>query len=1653
MKKKAIACLLALALSTSNVTALASQNISGKNNVQDINYDLTGMVEVEVNLTKPIENSKGSNLNMNLKLTSKEGTMETKLGTETVSEVKTLNLNGREVTAKITRLGIDKEPIKSMDERTFYIDVKFLNVPCDIYSFNLSGKGFMAVEETVEVTNYSKKIYINDKESILHGDFDLDGSVTEKDYNELLSVIDSKEDSVIDNFDLNRDGSLDISDLSIVQDNLGLTRKSIQIINTNPIVDPNKIKIVEVENQNINGDITDLFKEESTVSISTNEVISEKNPAKLQLELEETTVMEEITIDSSLKNGIDSGYVEVQSEDGEIIRGEFNKGIARSAGDSIKVSLGKQVAVKKVSIVITGTTSNTNLVEISKVEFLNNAKDKIAPPQMNIPSIKAVADNEAIKVNWNHEPNVTGYEVKATGYVKGEYKEFIIQTTSNTVTFTGLENYNEYEISIQSLNEAWESGYGSKITAIPKPQVKPEPPEGIKIENGYRNLKITWAKHKNADKFNLFYREVGSNTEFTKVEGITSLSYTLTNLKDSTEYEIYLTGINDLGEGKPSVISRGTTVNINPPVTPKYNLINTTTENKNFTEHIVDVIQPSFRPVPGETVAEGAVVDGDYSTAWTHNDWDTSIYGHSGPTVTFDKKFTIDTIALIPRLDGNYALPYHANVGVYDEENDKWTYEEAKVIHRNNNGRYAVIKLNKPVTSSKFQVNTSVYGGEVVSISELKFYNYDSLENDTRDLFTDDLLIALKEEVDQDKIDELRERANTVDPISGEYHPERTSILNELQLAEDILNDKNISDEIFTVNQEINRGKNTIGITNDYQALGITAKAGEEIVVYVGTEGNSLPEIAFTQHYGESSSFIKTQRLKKGKNVIQVPNITNMDVEKGGNVYIRYTESSASNKDIKIRVSGGYKIPHLNVHGLINNDRDAAKEAIKEYILDLQDYVDNIKDNYPKLLESKSNNVYRYDEKTSVLNTTDIESEHITLTLPATAVLSGINDDLTTIDEKVDRVYNSLLAFEQLMDIKFSERGLEKEEEPTSRINIKYQRMFIGAFMYASSHHIGIEYDSSAPLMKGYPFEVNEDGTVKEGSGQLFGWGIAHEIGHVTDISQMTYGEVSNNIIALLAQTFDDKAESRLEKGNTYEKMYEKVTSGTIGMTSDLGVALGMFWQLHLAYDNDYTAKMLENKNTFYGRLSKRYRQATAEENALDKNQLLIRFASDAAEKDLTDFFASWGLIADDSTKNYLQGKGYEKETRKIQYLNDEARRKVLNNVGSISDNTEVLASYNNLKAGEISNNKEVTLNLGINDDSDILGYEIYRNGKVVGFTTDNTFTDYLGALNNRALVYEVVAYDNNLNATKKVSLGEVKLSHDGTISNKSSWTVETNTSDGHNHNACEGENDPDLMKIIDNDNSTTYLGSTNNREDAYVIIGTGENLSLSGIKYRNSGTNTLDAYEVYVSNDKENWTLVNSGDQMNEGEIIYFNEEDSKGGKQLYTYNASYVKLVAKNSTMIEISELDLIMPPGDNINITEESIGILSKDYVYDKENNQFIPKGSIIVTGEYRGNPVYNVTLLKDENGNVIGGDQVLLAEIPEEGHLGEISSGRFIYWIAPENKHLLTSKVKVELYRVNNAETNEGQRLVSDSLFVDVKKDLPSIELTEESEETK
>ena len=66
---------------------------------------------------------------------------------------------------------------------------------------------------------------------------------------------------------------------------------------------------------------------------------------------------------------------------------------------------------------------------------------------------------------------------------------------------------------------------------------------------------------------------------------------------------------------------------------------------------------------------------------------------------------------------------------------------------------------------------------------------------------------------------------------------------------------------------------------------------------------------------------------------------------------------------------------------------------------------------------------------------------------------------------------------------------------------------------------------------------------------------------------------------------------------------------------------------------------------------------------------------------------------------------------------------------------------------------------------------------------------------------------------------------------------------------------------------------------------------------------------------------------------------------------------------------------------------------------------------------------------------------MADVPEDGKLGEVYGGKWIYWISKEDFNRISNGVKAELYRYNelggtDGKTPQGQRLVSDTLYVDV-----------------
>ena len=104
--------------------------------------------------------------------------------------------------------------------------------------------------------------------------------------------------------------------------------------------------------------------------------------------------------------------------------------------------------------------------------------------------------------------------------------------------------------------------------------------------------------------------------------------------------------------------------------------------------------------------------------------------------------------------------------------------------------------------------------------------------------------------------------------------------------------------------------------------------------------------------------------------------------------------------------------------------------------------------------------------------------------------------------------------------------------------------------------------------------------------------------------------------------------------------------------------------------------------------------------------------------------------------------------------------------------------------------------------------------------------------------------------------------------------------------------------------------------EDPYVIIDLNKNNSLVGLTYtapQNSAKkfsfrnlfsrNTekvytpISKYEVYTSLDGNSWTLASSGtfDNTKTTQTVYFSEDGKTEAQQLWSYDARYVKLVAK--------------------------------------------------------------------------------------------------------------------------------------------------------------
>lgn len=1602
-------------------------------------------------------------------------------------------------------------------------EVCFTNLAQGEYTLKVTADGFADHIQTVNVGSQAAivKLMTGFAEGIdyqrgahpgtlLIGDANNDGKVDDKDRQQLTDAVDSGSANGL--VDLNGDGAVDLVDLEYLAKGYNVTENTQAVSETiipSTVINPSAGAETRVE-----GDLDNLFVKSGGVKLYAEDgEISDNSPVSLEFEITDKGAASQadgIVISVSEDNPVAKAEVEIDYVDEDGVEATQTALVENGVHHlldtedvtvevdrrgNIHINLGSQIAVKKITFKIFGMTKDSTLAEISSVEFVNGMESKIPEPDTDIPEgLFAEVGDKQFVLNWEPCVNVTGYEVEISLGSRTElYRVTGSSLSVSMFSSAELVNGTTYTARVQSVNGAWRSGWSDTTDVTPRASKKPLKPDGLTAVGGYKSINASWKKTKDADWYNLYYKKAG-DSEYTKIADITATSYTISELENKTEYTLYVTALNEHGESGPSLLAVAETTDVNPPEMPKFNLINTGEKGEKGA-HIIEATH-YYGEMIDSTLDEEAnsawgTVDHDAVSYYYRGTWDDGGFnniGDHGLYYEFDEAYDMQRIALYESV---YGVPefFYTRVNYWDEDGNMTELGRLPVSKKfDSEGRkYFQVNLSSKITAKRIQIALANYSASGrINIAEVYFYRYDTIADDIMALYADDLHLVLRNDVTQADIDALRTRINTPDPACGELNPDRELLERELKNAEDILNCKNLNAPVYIHNtittNDVNRG---FGGLNAWQPIGVTAAAGDTVTIYVGhntkkTGENTNLQLVTSQYHAESGSLAKVVgTLKVGANVIDIPKIWSIDKESGGALYVQYTGSNANDR-YAVRVSGGVKVPILDLYGV--SDEAEKMERTEVYMTELANYIAKLETLHSENHTASSNknvNRYDYEAQNCILGASDILLDNMLLSLPAERVLAGAGSGSAA--ERAAKAVTSFDAIEEMMNLFYQHKGLNKNASeainrfPKGHLNIRYQRMFGMAFMYAAGNHIGIEWGSCSGMLSSSSVTFDENGRYI--SGNYFGWGVAHEIGHCINQGCYAVPEITNNYFAQLAQAKDTNVGMRF----TYKNIYDKVTSRTLGSSSNLATQLGMYWQLHAAYDEEYNYKTFDDRaeqleSLFYARVDS-YARTPANAPAPDgialtlssgTDQCLMRLACAAAEKDILEFFERWGKLPDSTTMQYASQ--FPKETRAVYYADDDSRVYRMNNpyggyLGTDGDVSAVGSGTSAAPANGSAYQINFTLESANIPEDEFLGFEIIRctmsEGRVhreaIGFTTGNTFTDYAAGLNNRVVTYEIVVVDKYLYRSAPLALEPIKITDDGSL-NKSNWTASASGVNaaafeavmGNDSDPCDSKPDDPVTLTIDGDSGTVYTGTAS--AGAEILFELNRQETVSGFKYV---SNSAASYTLLVHEDGT-WREAASG-TLDGSKTVWFENADRK---YVSTYKIDAVKLVISSAAEISIAEFDLLGVTGDNVDFRRAgdgtvAVGVLTDDYEFAE--GELIPAGSLIFTGSYKGSPAYNVVMLFDQDGNVVGSvsedgslnaSQIILADDPGSGLIQNVSDGTWIYWTDP-TALIGVSKVRAELYRVNNALTNENERLVSDSFFIDIPDDIPNITLGDNS----
>lgn len=664
------------------------------------------------------------------------------------------------------------------------------------YTLSVRAPGIAPYSQKIDVKGDSSavELYVGDLAAdpqaparigvLVPGDVNGDGTVDDADASAIIDDIEAGAASPA--CDANGDGTVSLADLETAVSSFDRVAVEATVARSLP---PAAVEAAPGEGTEVaSGSLDEVVGADAKpVSLRASEAISDEHPVEVSFDLAKDSEQAPqlggmvINVPASGDHAPEAGRLLVELTDGTVREIGISRAEARAAffrssaptavideNGTVVVDFGGQIAVKKVTLVITKTQGNTNLAEVSKVELLNNMEERIPEPELSIPGeLSAVAGSKQFSVSWKPETNVTGYELSISANGREEVK----RTTGTSLSVTQfdeqkIKNGTVFTLKVRSTNGAWRSDWPGSIQVTPKAEKVPDAPEGISLSGAYRGFKASWKNMEDTDSYNLFYREKGDEGgDFTKVPDLTKTSCSVDGLKDDTEYQVYLTGANEIGESAPSVMAVVRTANVKPAQLPAYRLVNTENADGDYLNRIVSatygrgsMIDSPLDETSGEAKSAYGLFDDDYASYLKVADWDEGGFYPAlgkGVTVTFDQPQTLGMVSFADVQDG---VPYGRVSVSYVDDAGAWQTVQANVQMRTGeNGRkYVLAKLPQPVTSSKVRIGMghSWSSGNVV-VAEMRFHAYDSLENDIMALYADDLHLELKDDVTSAAVDEL----------------------------------------------------------------------------------------------------------------------------------------------------------------------------------------------------------------------------------------------------------------------------------------------------------------------------------------------------------------------------------------------------------------------------------------------------------------------------------------------------------------------------------------------------------------------------------------------------------------------------------------------------------------------------------------------------------------------------------------------------------------------------------------------------------------------------------------------------------------------------------------------------------------------------------